>query len=165
MDLARLADMPFTYRDVGATAGELPGGYHHVNASARIGTGRERFEAAAEKVMRWGMLRGAGARVTPSTDVAEVGSVVVVRLGPVRAPCRVVYVLDEENRRGFAYGTLSGHPERGEELFSVRYDPADDAVYAEVIAFSQHGTWWSKAAGPATSWLQRIVTKRYLAAV
>jgi uncharacterized protein (UPF0548 family) len=165
MNLARLADEPFTYREVGATRGELPAGYHHVNASARIGTGRERFEAGAEKVMRWGMLRGAGAHVTPSTDVAEVGSVVVVRLGPVRAPCRVVYVLDEANRRGFAYGTLSGHPERGEELFSVRYDPADDAVYAEVIAFSRHGTWWSKVAGPFTSLIQRIVTRRYLAAV
>jgi uncharacterized protein (UPF0548 family) len=165
MDLPRLADAPFTYREVGATRGELPGGYHHVNASTRVGIGRDRFEAAAEKVMRWGMLRGAGARVTPSTEVAEVGSVVMVGLGPVRAPCRVVYIIDEQNRRGFAYGTLSGHPERGEELFSVRYDPADDAVYAEVIAFSRHGTWWSKAAGPLTSLIQRIMTRRYVAAV
>jgi uncharacterized protein (UPF0548 family) len=90
---------------------------------------------------------------------------VVVRLGPVRAPCRVVRVIDEQNRRGFAYGTLRGHPESGEELFAVRYDPADEAVYAEVIAFSRHATWWSKAAGPITSLLQRIMTKRYLSAV
>jgi len=165
MDLARLADEPFTYTDVGATSRRLPDGYHHVNESARIGTGRARFDEAAQRVMRWGMLRGAGAHVTASTDVAQVDSVVVVGLGPVRAPCRVVYVIDEDNRRGFAYGTLPGHPESGEELFAVRYDPADDAVYAEVTAFSRHATWWSKAAGPVTSTLQRIMTKRYLSAV
>ncbi len=77
----------------------------------------------------------------------------------------MVYVVDDENRRGFAYGTLPGHPESGEELFAVRYDPADDAVYAEVVAFSRHATSWSKAAGPLTSVLQRMMTKRYLSAV
>lgn len=133
--------------------------------SARIGTGRARFDEAAEKVMRWGMLRGAGARVTAGTQVAEVGSVVLVGLGPVRAPCRVVYVIDDDNRRGFAYGTLPDHPESGEELFAVRFDPADGGVYAEVVTFSRHATWWSKGAGPVTSLIQRIVTGRYLRAV
>src|ERR1700741_877516 len=165
INLDQLADKPFTYTDIGATSGRLPDAYHHVTESARIGTGRARFDEAADRVMRWGMLRGAGAHVTPSTEVAQAGSVVVVGLGPVRAPCRVVYVIDEENRRGFAYGTLPGHPESGEELFAVRYDPADDAVFAEVVAFSRHATWWSKAGGPITSMLQRIMTKRYLSAV
>jgi uncharacterized protein (UPF0548 family) len=157
--------MEFTYPEVGATAGTLPDGYHHVRESSVIGCGRDRFDSAADKVMRWGMLRGAGVRVKPSTEVAEVGSTVVVGLGPVRAPARVVYVIEEENRRGFAYGTLRGHPESGEELFAVRYDPSTKAVYAEVTAFSRHATWWSKAAGPITSLLQRVVTRRYLTAV
>jgi len=165
VDLARFADEPFTYTEVGATAGRLPDGYHHVQRSARIGTGRVRFEAAAAGVMRWGMLRGAGARVTPSTEIAEVGSGVLVGLGPGRAPCRGGYVVDDDKRRGFAYGTLPGHPKSGEELFAVRLDPADDAVYAELAAFSRHATWWSKAAGPLTSLIQRIVTRRYLRAV
>lgn len=165
MNLAGLADLPYTYPEVGATAGELPDGYHHVRESAVIGRGRERFESAASRVMRWGMLRGAGLRVTASSDVADIGSVVVVRMGPIRAPSRVAYVVDDENRRGFAYGTLKGHPEAGEEFFGVRYDPSTDAVYAEVRAFSRHATWWSKAAGPITSLTQRLVTRRYLAAV
>jgi uncharacterized protein (UPF0548 family) len=155
----------FTYPEVGATAGALPDGYHHVRESAVIGHGRDRFESAAANVMRWGMLRGAGVRVKPSSDIAEAGAMVIVGLGPIRAPARVVYVIDEENRRGFAYGTLPGHPESGEEFFSVRYDPATGAVYAEVTAFSRHATWWSKAAGPVTALVQRRVTKRYLSAV
>jgi uncharacterized protein (UPF0548 family) len=40
--------------------------------------------------------------------------VVTFHLGPVhvKAPCRLVYVTDEVNRFGFAYGTLPGHPEQ-----------------------------------------------------
>jgi uncharacterized protein (UPF0548 family) len=163
--LSELAALPLTYAEVGATAGPLPAGYHHVKKSAVIGQGRRRFEEAAEAGMRWGMLRGAGLKVEATAEVAAVGSEVIVRLGPVGAPCRVVYVVDEPDRRGFAYGTLPGHAESGEELFVVRYDPATDEVYAEVKAFSRHATWWSRLAGPVTSLLQKVVTRRYLSAL
>lgn len=162
MILNDLATLQLTYREVGATAARLPDGYHHVCKSAVIGRGRQRFEEAAAKVMRWGMLRGAGVRVEASSEVAAVGSEVLVGLGPLRAPCRVVFVIDEADRRGFAYGTLPGHPETGEELFAVRYDPTSDEVYAEVVAFSRHGTWWSKLGSPVTSLAQRVITTRYL---
>ena len=143
----------------------MPDGYHHVRKSAVIGSGRTRFEDAAAKVMRWGMLRGAGVRVDATSEVAAVGSEVLVGIGPVRAPCRVVYVIDDPDRRGFAYGTLPGHPESGEELFAVRYDPATDEVHAEVAAFSRHATWWSKLGSPVTALMQRVITSRYLTAL
>jgi uncharacterized protein (UPF0548 family) len=163
--LQELAALSLTYPEVGATAGPPPPNYGHLHGSAVIGHGRQRFEQAAASVMRWGMLRGAGVRVEATTEVAAVGSEVLVGLGPLRAPCRVVYVVDEPDRRGFAYGTLPGHPEIGEELFSVRYDPASEAVYAEVTAFSRHGTWWSRLAGPLNSLAQRVISRRYLRAV
>ena len=165
MRLSELAALPLTYAEVGATAGPLPAGYHHVQKSAVIGQGRRRFEDAAEAGMRWGMLRGAGLKVEATTEVAAVGSDVIVHLGAVRAPCRVVYVVDEPDRRGFAYGTLPGHAESGEELFLVRYDPVTDDVYADVTAFSRHATWWSKLGSPVTSVIQRVVTDRYLRAL
>jgi uncharacterized protein (UPF0548 family) len=165
MKLGDLAALPLTYTEVGATAGELPAGYQHVQKSAVIGRGRARFEQAAAQGMRWGMLRGAGVRVEATTEVAEVGSEVIVHLGPVGAPCRVVYVVDEPDRRGFAYGTLPGHAESGEELFVVSYDPTTDQVSAEVRAFSRHATWWSRLASPVTSLIQRVVTERYLRAL
>ncbi|MHA3022295.1 DUF1990 domain-containing protein [Mycobacterium sp. BMJ-28] len=158
-----MADL--TYSEIGATKGPLPAGYHHVHVVAPIGHGRARFDEAADAVMHWGMQRGAGVLVRADGDTATVGAEVVVGFGPLRAPCRVVYLLAEQNRRGFAYGTLPGHPESGEELFTVRYDPGTDTVYAEVIAFSRHGTWWSKLGGPITAVAQRIITKRYLSAV
>ena len=165
MKLSDLAALPLTYAEVGATARPLPAGYHHVQKAAPIGRGRHRFEEAADEGMRWGMLRGAGLRVEATSEVAAVGSEVLVHLGPVRAPCRVVYVVDEPGRRGFAYGTLPGHAESGEERFVVRYDPATDVVYAEVVAFSRHATWWSRLGSPVTSVAQRVITERYLRAL
>lgn len=156
--------MPLTYSEVGATAGAMPAGYRHLRKSSVIGGGRERFDEAAAQGMRWGMLRGAGLRVTATTEVAEVGSEVLVHLGPVVAPCRVVYVVDEPDRSGFAYGTLPGHPESGEELFLVRYSPKGDVI-AEVSAFSRHATWWSRLGAPLTLLVQRLVTNRYLQAL
>ena len=163
--LAKYTDKTFTYPDVGATAQSLPAGYDHYRESAEIGEGRDRFEAAAEAVMGWAMQRGTGLGVTASCPRAEPGATVVIGRGPLRAPCRVVYVVDESDRRGFAYGTLPGHPESGEELFIVRFDPATAAVHAEVTAFSRPGTWWSKAAAPLTRVFARLMIKRYLRAV
>jgi uncharacterized protein (UPF0548 family) len=77
----------------------------------------------------------------------------------------VVYVVDEPDRRGFAYGSLPGHAVSGEEMFGVRYDPADGAVYSEVVAFSRPATWWSRLGSPVLALAQRVVTVRYLDAV
>jgi uncharacterized protein (UPF0548 family) len=163
--LSDLAGRPFTYAEVGATASRLPEGYHHVRLSSPIGTGRSRFEQAGAAVMRYGMLRGAGLRVAATTEVAEVGTDVLGKLGPFAAPCRVVYVVDEPNRRGFAYGSLPGHAVAGEEMFGVRYDPADESVHAEVVAFSRPATWWSQIGAPVASVIQRVITRRYLSVV
>jgi uncharacterized protein (UPF0548 family) len=58
------------------------------------------------------------------------------RLAILAIPCRIVYCSDEPNRFGFAYGTLLGHPERGEEAFHVVRGP-DDSVTAHIVAFSR----------------------------
>lgn len=165
MRLTDLAGLSLTYSELGATAGILPAGYHQVRDSEQIGAGRARFEQAADAVMRYGMLRGAGLHVSATADIAEVGANVLGRLGPFYAPCRVVYVIDEQNRRGFAYGSLPGHAVRGEELFAVRYDANSGAVYAEIAAFSVPATWWSRAGRPILMFMQRRVTKLYLRAV
>ncbi|MGV0992761.1 MAG: DUF1990 domain-containing protein [Mycobacterium sp.] len=165
MNLSGLTGQPFTYAEVGATRGPMPSGYRHIVASKRVGTGRPRFDQAAEAVLRYGMLRGAGVRVQATAPVAEAGAGVLGRLGPFVAPCRVVYVFDEPNRRGFAYGSLPGHAVRGEEMFAVRYDPSDGGVYAEVAAFSRPATWWSRLGSPVLALVQKVVTHRYLNAV
>lgn len=165
VDLHTLTDLPLTYPEVGATAGPLPPGYDHLGFFSQIGAGQQRFEQAANAVMHWGMQRGSGLRVQATSDIVTVGAVVVVGLGPLRAPCRVVYVIDEPHRRGFAYGTLPGHPECGEERFLVRHDPVTAAVFTEVVSFSRPATAWGRAAKPVLMLAQRIIGRRYLRAV
>lgn len=157
---------PFTYSEVGGTAREvMPAGYHHVDVEEPIGTGVDLFERAAAKILAWDMHRGAGLTVRATSPRAVVDAVVVLRLGPVRIPCRVVDLIDEPHRRGFAYGTLPGHPESGEESFSVRRDVETDTVYAVIRAFSRPGNRLVALGGPLNRTTQRIATGRYVAAL
>jgi uncharacterized protein (UPF0548 family) len=156
-----------TYPEVGATRDDsLPRGYHPLTRRVAVGA-PEDFAAAADFVLGFGLQRGAGLQVTASTRVAAVGTEVVmgVRYGPVRllAPARVVLVLDEPDRRGFAYGTLPGHPECGEELFVVERDGS--ATWLVIRAFSRPGRWYTRLAGPVGRLLQRRTTERYVGAL
>ncbi len=93
------------------------------------------------------------------------GAVAVLRLGrgvaAVDAPVRVVHLLDDTNQKGFAYGTLAGHPESGEEAFVVEIGD-DGAVRFTITAFSRPARLFTRIAGPANRAVQSIVTKRYL---
>lgn len=82
----------------------------------------------------------------------------------IKSPVRVVYLIDEPTRKGFAYGTLAGHPERGEESFIVEQKD-DGSVWLTVRAFSQPSTWWWALASPVLRLMQEIYTRRYLRAL
>ena len=119
----RLREADLTYPEAGATAGLLPAGYHHLRRAVVIGSGAQAFTAAADALAGWQVHSRAGLRISASTATAEPGSVLMLSLGlgaiRISAPCRALYVINEPDRRGFAYGTLPGHPERGEEAFIV----------------------------------------------
>src|SRR4051812_18026050 len=104
----QLRDTDLTYSEVGSTrADSMPSGYGHLRRSLHIGAGPERFERAAQVLLGWDMHRRAGLRVRTSNEQVVPGAVAVLRLGVgsvgVKAPVRVVYVVDEPRRKGFAY--------------------------------------------------------------
>ena len=54
--------------------------------------------------------------------------------------CLIVYVVAESgslSKFGFAYGTLPGHVESGEERFLIEWDLSDDGVWYNILAFSR----------------------------
>lgn len=158
-----------TYREIGASlAAELPAGYRHQSHRVRLGTGRALFERSADAVVGWELHRRAGVHPAPGTPPARVGLDVdlTARVGPLalRAPCRVVALIDDRARRGFAYGTLTGHPECGEEAFVVHIDQRD-TVWLEITAFSRPASWYARLGGPLTHAAQRAATRRYLRAL
>ncbi|MDQ1486161.1 MAG: hypothetical protein QOJ62_1854 [Actinomycetota bacterium] len=118
--------------------------------------------------MSWQMHRRAGLRVVASVPRATPDAVVLMRLGvgpfAIRVPCRVVYTVDEERRIGFAYGTLAGHPESGEEAFVVELLP-DDGVMLTITAFSRPARWYARLGGPIARRAQGLMTGRYVSAM
>jgi uncharacterized protein (UPF0548 family) len=165
----RLRTAPFTYDEVGSTrSGSTPRGYGTLHRSAQIGFGAERFAHAAQAVMGWEMHRRAGLSVRSTNEQVVEGAVAVVRLGigplGLNAPVRVVYVVDQPHLRGFAYGTLPGHPECGEEAFMVELHDGG-AVTLNITAFSRPASLLARLGGPLARAVQSRVTDRYLLGV
>jgi uncharacterized protein (UPF0548 family) len=164
----RLRGAPLTYAAAGRTAGVFPPGYRHISRRAVIGSGDAVFSAAATALLTWQAHLRAGLRVSASSPAAEPGGVVLLglRVGPicVRAPCRVIYVTDEPARRGFAYGTLPGHPESGEEAFMIHQEDNGTVTFI-ITAFSRPATPLARIIGPAGRALQDHLTTRYLRAL
>lgn len=162
----RLAEQPLTYRQPGATAGTAqPSGYHHDRTAVPLGTGVGLWDAAKQALVGWKAHENAGVAVAPTGAPLSPGTVVTAtaRVGPlwVVAPCRIVYVTDEPDRFGFAYGTLPGHPEEGEEAFHVVLAP-DGALLFEIVAFSRPAALLARLGGPISRGVQRRATRRYL---
>jgi uncharacterized protein (UPF0548 family) len=51
--------------------------------------------------------------------------------------CRIVAVVDEADRFGYACGTLPGHAGTGEERFVVEWDRTDGGVWYDLASFSR----------------------------
>ena len=83
---------------------------------------------------------------------------------PVTAPVKVVYVIDEPGRSGFAYGTMAGHPESGEESWVVEHRD-DDSVWLTIRSFSRPSSTFYRLASPVLRSVQKRYTKRYLRAL
>jgi uncharacterized protein (UPF0548 family) len=165
-----LSDEKVTYAEVGATreASSLPSGYRHDVYSVPLGHGDVTFQRGKDALRRWQAHRHVGASLTPSDPPLIVGTVVVVtfRLGPlyVLAPCRLVYVTDQTDRFGFAYGSLPGHPERGEEAFHICRN-ADGEVTFDIVVFSRPADLLARLGSPVARAVQRRVTRGYLEGV
>ncbi len=150
-----------------AGSGPVPEGYHRLRAERTIGVGDDAFGRAREGLQAWAAHRGAGVEVFPADVAPAVGLDVAIltrQAGAwVLAACRVVRVVDDEERWGFTYATLPGHPEDGYESFTVAR--GEDGVTFRVEAVSRPGALLVRLGGPVPSYLQRRMTVRYIDAL
>ena len=170
--IAAQAAEPFSYADVGATSGTVPAGYAVNHHRVCLGVGRQAFERAVDALQRWHMFAIEGVELCWPDTPQQPGSTVAILAGggPFWSlnACRVVYVIDEPGppvRRGFAYGTLPAHAVRGEERFVIEWSPDSDEVRYELLAYSQPGTAWLRAAAPLLRMVQRRFARGSLAAM
>ena len=153
-----------TYSPTGGTLTDsLPSGYHHDRYQRTLGDAPGAFERACDGLRGWQAHLGAGLVIQPR-HAPSVGSTVVaaIALGPITAiaPCRIVAVVDEPRRFGFAYGTLPGHPESGEEAFTI--NNTDEGVTFHIVAFSRPAAALARLGKPVSRRVQSATTRRYL---
>jgi uncharacterized protein (UPF0548 family) len=169
LDRQRL--QPFPYSGVGSSRHVPPTGYVVDHRRVCLGTGQRTFEAACAALQRWQMFQVEWGQLCWPTAGIEPDAVVGILaswggLWFLNA-CRIVYVLDDISpvrRFGFAYGTLPGHAERGEERFSIEWH-SNDTVWYDLLAFSRPGHWLLWLGYPCVRLLQRRFALDSLAAM
>ena len=142
--LSEQAVLDFTYSAVGATAGGPPVGYVVDHTRIKLGEGQAVFDLAKAAFHRWEQFKLGWVEVWSPMTPIEPGEVVAVMGRAIGMwwvnSCRIVHVVDESGpitQFGFAYGTLPGHVESGEERFLLEWDRADNSVWYDIFAFSR----------------------------
>ncbi|MGQ0636200.1 MAG: DUF1990 family protein [Planctomycetaceae bacterium] len=158
--LASQANRDFTYpAEVTALHGGL--GYQRDHTRVLLGSGEAAFAAARVALASWKQFDLGWIEAWPADVRVETGGMVAV---VVRAlglwwlnAARITLVIDEsgETRRfGFAYGTLPGHAESGEERFLIEWCGRDDSVWYDILAYSRPRHWLARLGYPLVRNLQ-----------
>jgi uncharacterized protein (UPF0548 family) len=162
--LAERMDGSFTYANVGCTRETQPAerGWNIDRQRVLLGHGEEVFRRACAAIENWRMFpREVAELCWPDVGICAGNTVGVlywaatVRLW-LLCPARIVYVLhgpvassgEQVEQFGFAYGTLAGHPERGEERFLALWNKSDDSVWYDLMAVSQPAHWLARLGYP-----------------
>lgn len=171
MSAPRIAGGELNYEGIGATeSGLLPEDSAGEVSQAYLGDGEAAYRRAVQGMLTWQLQKRAGLRVRAESDVVLPGTRVVSGFGVGRfridAPCEVVWVRRPvpgggPQSAGFGYGTLPGHPVRGEESFEISLDE-NGLVLIKVTAFGVPANWFYAAGGAVTARARRLVTSRYL---
>ncbi|MEO7572631.1 MAG: DUF1990 domain-containing protein [Acidimicrobiales bacterium] len=165
--LVEARDARPTYDAIGSTHPDRAHGPAYVDSSRTIAGTAGSMDRARQALQTWVAQRGLGAHLAPPDAPVLEGTTLLVVLpaGPIElvAPVRVMWVIDEPDRFGFGYGTLPGHPERGEESFMAQ-ELGDEIVLAVAVDASP-ASWAARLAGPVGSAVQRRAVRRYLDAL
>jgi uncharacterized protein (UPF0548 family) len=163
----RLREADLTYPKVGATAGPLPSGYHHLRRTVAIGSGAQAFTDAAGALASWRMHERAGLHVCFCGHCPS-GQRGGAFPQPGRDPDQRAMPGRLRDRRArparLRIRNLPGHPERGEEAFVVSKQK-DETVTFTLTAFSRSASPLAKATGPVSQAIQRRINSRYLRAI
>ncbi|GAA4019797.1 DUF1990 domain-containing protein [Deinococcus rubellus] len=163
--LERVSRLNPTYSRLGVTLEPTP---HMEQHRVVLGSGERTFQQARAALRGWQTHQSRWLRLYPGGGPPAEGQTVLVLLclagWCLAFGCRIVRVLDDERRTGFAYGSLPGHPERGEELFLIEWHE-DDRVTFTLRAVSQPANWVYRLGRPAAELMRLLGTRQYIRAM
>ena len=156
-----------TYTPVGVSVDpDAPTTLHRAHWETAL-DGSEAFDLGCQALRDWAVHRGAGLSVVTDGELragTNVAMAAPLPVGYVDIACRITATVDEPDAFGFSYGTLSVHPERGEESFVIRRT-TDGAVRFVIAAASRPAHPIARLLPPMANRLQGQACKRYLAAM
>ena len=160
--LTAQARLPFTYSAVGATAETPPAGFVVDHTRIKLGEGEAVFDSARAALQRWEQFRLSWVDAwSPDTPI-QPGEVVAIMGRAIGVwwlnACRIIYVVDESGpirKFGFAYGTLPGHVESGEERFLIEWDRGKNSVWYDILAFSRPNHFLTRLGYPVVRRFQK----------
>ena len=163
--LKRVSRLNPTYSQIGVT---LHPQARREQRRVVLGSGEDTFKRTRTALRGWATHQSLWLRLYPDEQPPTEGQTVLVllRLAGICLAfgCRIVRVIDEPRRYGFAYGSLPGHPERGEELFLLEWH-TDGAVTFTLRAHSQPANWLYRLGRPFGELMRLLGTRQYLGAM
>ena len=158
--LSASRSLPLSYEPTGIAKQSRPG-FTTDEACQGLGSGTDVFARAKEALRSWRHFELGWVELFPGDAPIETGTVVAVLVNHLGFwslnGCRIVYPIgdpDSATQFGFAYGTLSNHAERGEEIFEVSIDPASQEVSYHIRAASKPQATLARIGYPFTRLLQ-----------
>lgn len=158
----------FSYSDLGCTRGRNVVGFNTDRFRIELGTGDAALEKAKRAIRDWRGFATDWVRLCwPYKKIAP-GAVVAVLVHHYGVyslnAARIVYVVDEPKKFGFAFGSLLRHILRGEMLFLVYQEP-DGKVYYELTSISRPRHWLTWVFYPLGRQLQNRFSRDSLRAL
>jgi uncharacterized protein (UPF0548 family) len=135
-------DLPLSYSPIGIVR-EKSASRELYEVEVEIGRGQIDFERARSALLAWKQFDIGWVHTFPPHAPVAAGTVVAVLIHHLGFwslnGCRVLYSVGsaDDDRFGFAYGTLTNHAEAGEELFEVFLDRETGAVMYRIRATSK----------------------------
>jgi uncharacterized protein (UPF0548 family) len=141
--------------------------YRRSEVTAVIGNGDQFWDRASRDVLLWRVKTRSGFTVSTTGAVAA-GDRPTITARPfgirIVEPVVVVSVVQEDDRVGFAYRTLPGHPVSGEEAFIVSREGDDVRLTIRSLTRAAPQQPW-RILYPALRVAQLVARRRYLRAL
>lgn len=142
--LTEASSLGLSYAPVGLARGGATRGFCGDESRAVLGNGEEVFDRAWAALQGWRQFDFDWVEMVATGPPTQVGTNLVVLIQHLGFWSlnggRIVYTVDDDDRarrRGYAYGTLTNHAERGEEIFEVAMDRATSQVTYSIRAVSR----------------------------
>ena len=153
---------PYSYQNVGGSNDGLQKGFNNDHNFVNLGHGEQVWVNAKNALKNWKQFPASWTKIIPNDTLLMKSKTVAVLFKLFGIwwinSARIVYSIDEKDKFGFAYGTLQGHLEKGEELFLIERDQNGEIFY-HIKAFSKPDYWFVWMVFPLARYFQRRFVK------